>query len=260
MKPGHGGARTAVWLLGLCICVTGCASSLYGWQVRTNSTPMSPSFNPAAMEQHAIALFGAVTSAPLQGNEVVLSPIFEQILNRVKPNWKVVSMQELVKRINRKGLAEEYARLRAEYDRSNILESDSLRKFATAIGVRYVFQPRLIAFSQTLTDRWSFVDVRILQTRSSIMRVGLQLWDAETGEVVWASIAETTMQNEAVSQDPVYLEDISRVTLGSMGADFIKRQTASKYSPVNKVLNDLLEEAVPREKPESQELTKPDEK
>ncbi|HSF68114.1 MAG TPA: hypothetical protein VLA67_11875 [Nitrospiraceae bacterium] len=258
MKQGHAGARTAVWLLGLCIFVTGCASSLYGWQVRTNSTPMPPSFNPAALEQHSVALFGAVTSPPNQGNEVTLSSILEQILNKVKPNWKVVPAHELVKRINQKGLAEEYARMRAEYERTNILEGSSLRKIATGVGVRYVFQPRLISFSQTLTERWSFVDVRIMQTRSSIMRVSLQLWNAETGEIIWASIAEATMQNEAISQDPVYLEDISRVTLASMGADFVKRKTASRYSPVNKVLNDLIEEAMPSQSPDNQETLEPE--
>ena len=34
--------------------------------------------------------------------------------------------------------------------------------------------------------------------------------------MVWASTAETTMQNEAVSQDPVYMEDVARATLGGM--------------------------------------------
>ena len=257
MKPQYTWTTTVVWLLGLCLLVTGCASSLYGWQVRTTSTPIPPSFNLAALEQHSIALFGAVTSAPLQGNEVALSSLLEQIFEKVRPNWKVMSPQELVKRINRKGLAEEYARMRVDYERTNILEGGSLRKIANGIGVRYVFQPRLIALSQTLIDRWSFLDVRLVQTRSSIMRVSLQLWDAETGEMVWASMAETTMQNEAVSQDPVYLEDISRVTLASMGADFVKRKTASRYSPVNKILNDMLEEAMPPQNPDNQELLEP---
>ena len=60
---------------------------------------------------------------------------------------------------------------------------------------------------------------RVSQTRSSIMRLSLQLWDAESGELVWASVAETNMANEAVSQDPLYLEDIARATLGIMRSD-----------------------------------------
>jgi hypothetical protein len=113
-----------------------------------------------------------------------------------------------------------------------------------------------------MTDRWSFppFDIRMMQTRSSIMRISLQLWDAETGEVVWASMAETTMQNEAMSQDPVYLDDVGRAALGGMVADFMNKRTASKYTPLNKVLDNLITEALPQEKPEQQKITEPDKK
>jgi hypothetical protein len=92
------------------------------------------------------------------------------------------------------------------------------------------------------------------------MRVSLELWDAETGEMVWASMAETEMQNEAVSQDPVYMEDVARATLGSIVTDFKNRRTASTYTPVNKFLNDLIEESVPIEKHEPQNITEPSKK
>jgi hypothetical protein len=101
-----------------------------------------------------------------------------------------------------------------------------------------------------MTDRWKVpaFDIRVAQTRSSDMRVVLQLWDTKTGELVWGSAAETSMQNEAFSQDPVYLEDIARATLGSIMADFLNKKTASKYTPVNRFLNDLIQEAMPKEK------------
>jgi len=257
-------ARSAacIGLLMLSILGTGCASSLYGWQVRTNSTPVSPSFSPASLEQYPVALFPAVTLAALRGNEVGLAHYLGQILSKIRSSWKIVSEAETVTRINRQGLAAEYTRMRADYDQSNILDRNSLRRIASAIGVRYVFQLRLAALTQTMTDRWKIpaFDVRMSQTRSSIVRLSLQLWDVETGELVWASLAETNMANEAVSQDPVYLEDIARVTLGSMMADFVNQKTASTYTPVNKFLNDLVEEAMPREKPEQEKIIEPDKK
>ena len=246
-------------LLMMAIFVTGCASSLYGWQVRTSSMPMPPSFQPAFLEQHTVALFGAIAPPALRGSEVALSYALNQILQKVSPTWKVMSPQELTKRINRQGLAGEYTKMRADFEISHILDGGMLRKIASALGVRYVFQPHLAAFSQTMTDRWKFppIDLRMMQTRSSNMRISLQLWDTETGEIVWASIGETTMQNEAVSQDPVYFEDISRATLGSMVEDFKLRKTASTYTPVNKFLNDLIEESVPPEKPDQQSVKEP---
>ncbi len=259
MKQEFSRSAAGVAALILSIFITGCASSLYGWQVRTSSTSLPASFQPADFEQHSVVLFGGIAPPALRGNEVAVSYALDQILRKVSPSWKVMSPNELAKGINRHGLAGEYAKMRADFEISHILDGGTLRKIGSALGVRYVFQPHLAAFSQTMTDRWSFppIDLRMMQTRSSIMRISLQLWDAETGEIVWASIAETTMQNEAVSQDPVYFEDVARATLGSMVADFKNRKKASTYTPVNKFLNDLIEESVPREKPDPEGISDP---
>ena len=79
------------------------------------------------------------------------------------------------------------------------------------------------------------------------MRISLQLWDAETGDLVWVSVAETTMSNEAVSQDPVYFQDIAVATLGSMMVDFMNERTASEYTPLNKFLDALLYDTKPKD-------------
>ena len=241
------------------VSLTSCSSSIYGWQVRTNSTEMPPSFHPANLEQDGVAIFPAITAPGLRGNEVGLANYLGQILHKVSPNWKVVSEQETVTRMNRQGLTGEYTRVRNDYDQSNVLDRDALRKLCDAVGARYVFQPRLAAFTQVMQDRWKFpaLDLRLTQTRSSVMRLSLQLWDGETGELLWASIAETTMESEAISQDPVYLEDIARATLGSIVADFLNRKRASKYTPLNKFLDTLIKEAIPDEKSKNGESVGP---
>ena len=121
----------------LLITMAGCASSLTGWQVRTNSTPMVQSFESAVLEEQPLALFGAITSSH-QGDEVSLSHYLGQIIERVAPRWKVVGALEVRKRINQQGLAGEYNRMRAEYLPSNILESSSLRKIASTVTLEIV--------------------------------------------------------------------------------------------------------------------------
>lgn len=238
-----------VGLLVLSIFATGCRSSIYGWQVRTNSTLASPTFLLANLERQPIGMFGAVTTPVLQGTEIGLSHILGQIIEEIAPDIKVLTPQELALRINRSGLAGEYARMRGDYWQSDILDSDSLRKIALAIGVRYVFQPRLAAFSQTMTQRWQVpvALVWITWIRSSIMRASLQLWDAETGEMVWNSYAEATVQNEAFSQDPVYFEDVARVTMASMLSDLGNGKKRSTYTPVDKFLDGIIQEKEPRQ-------------
>lgn len=246
----------------LLITLTGCSSSIYGWQVRTNSTELPPSFSPTTLEQGGVVVLPAITAPGLRGNEIGLNHYLSQVFRKIFPNWNVVHERDAITRINQQGLAESYTKLRNDYDQSNILDRDTLLKLRHAIDVRYVFQPRLEAFSQTMTDRWKFpaLDLRISQTRSSIMRLSLQLWDGETGELLWSSLAETTMENEAISQDPVYLEDIARATFGSMVSDIIDRKRASKYTPINKFLDDLIKESIPEENPKEGEYIRPGEK
>lgn len=194
-------------------------------------------------------MFPAITMPGLRGNEFALGHYLGYILQKAAPDWNVVTELETSSRINRKGLAHDFARMRNEYDQSSIVDVGTLRKISAAIDARYVFQPRLATFSQTMMDRWMFpaLNVRLLQTRSSIMRISLQLWDAETGDLLWVSVAETTMSNEAVSQDPVYFQDIAIATLGSMMVDFIEERTASEYTPLNKFLDTLLRDTKPKE-------------
>jgi len=191
----------------------------------------------------------------LYGNALILASELGLVFRKLAPGWKVVSAQEAASRINKRGLATEYARMRVEYEQSDILNRDLLRKIGGATGARYVFQPRVSAFTQTMTHRWSIplFSVRLVETRSSIMRLSLQLWDVETGELLWVSVAEGTMQNEALSQDPVYFEDIARAAMGSLAMDFLNQRTASRYTPVNVFLNNLICDFIPKEEPSDKE-------
>ncbi len=195
----------------------------------------------------------------LRGNEVGLDYMLEQVLHKVAPDIQFVSPQQSIRQINQLGLAAEYTQMRADAEQSHILNRDSLKKIATAIGARYVFQPRLAAFSQYMFDRWTFpgINVVIMQTRDSNLRMSLQLWDAMTGELLWASMAEGTMQSEAFSKDPVYFEDAVRVALGSIVEDFVNRKTASTYTSLNKAVDSLIHIPLPEAKSDGEKATAP---
>jgi hypothetical protein len=183
----------------------------------------------------------------LRGNEIGLDFMLSEVLHRVAPHIHIVSQQQTISQINTQGLAAEYNQMRVDAEQSHILNWDSLKKVGTAIGARYVFQPRLAAFTQTMYDRWTFpaVEVVVSQTRQCNLRMSVQLWDTMTGELLWASMAEATMQSEALAKDPVYLEDAARVTLGSIVADFLNRKTASTYTPLNKIVDELIQIPLP---------------
>lgn len=233
--------------------VAGCSSSLHGWQVQTVSTPRLPLFDHSVLEKEPVAIFGAPALIPLLGNEAGIETFLADVLARLAPNIMVVEPREMFTRINRQGLTGDYARMRSIAEQANILDHEPLRKLGIAVGARYIFQPRLMLFAQHMTDRWSLpvFGVRLSQTRATVMRLSLQLWDAETGALLWSSIAEGTMQGEAMSQDPVYFKDIVRVVLGSIITDFMNGRTGTKYTPIYKLLDDLLQTLPTETEPKS---------
>lgn len=250
--------RSYALLVFVLAVMTGCSSSIYGWQVRTNSTAFSPSFDPGSLGKEPVAVLGALTMPGLRGNEVGLDYMLGEVLHRVAPQLHIVSQQQTISQINQQGLAVEYNQMRVDAEQSHILNRDPLKKVGMAIGARYVFQPRLASFTQTMYDRWTFpgFGVVVSQTRQSNLRMSVQLWDTKTGELVWASMAEGTMQSEALAKDPVYLEDAVRVTLGSIIADFLNRKTASTYTPLNKIVDELIQ--IPLPEPKSDLEKRPD--
>jgi hypothetical protein len=180
-----------------------------------------------------------------------MSQYLGQTLQTLTPTWKVLTEQETLTKINKQGLGMEYIRMRGDAEQSHLLDRHSLAKIGAALGVRYVLQPRLAAFTQVMTERAKVpgFDVRIMETRSSLLRVSMQMWEVESGELIWSSVAETVMESETVTQDPVFLEDAIRLTFGSIMSDFLNRRTASKYTPLNEVLNTLVQAAIPEEQP-----------
>ena len=179
----------------------------------------------------------------LLGSETGLDSILAQVLKTVAPSFKVITPQETASLMNRNDLAAEYTRMRTEALQSHVLDRGLLKKLGTAIGARYVFQPKLIAFMQITKDRWELppIALKVSRIRSSFMRLSLQLWDMQTGELLWTSLAEASLESEAVGQDPIYFEDTARVTMGSVIADFMNGKTASSYGPLDKIVDQLIQ-------------------
>jgi len=243
----HGSAISVSLLLMLLVISAGCSSSVYGWHVRTNSTVPAPAANKEMLTKEPVAVLGALSQG-LAGNEIVVSTMLAQVLKQVAPQTKVIEPRDVITRINTNDVVDDYIRMRSGALNSYVLRRDSLKKIGAVIGARYVFQPYMGVFTQSMTNRWSFADVRIMQTRASLTRLGVQLWDTETGELLWASVAEAEVEDEGLGQEPVYFQDAVRITLGSMLADFLSGKTASVYSPLNKYIDQLVQIPQPEAK------------
>ena len=99
----------------------------------------------------------------------------------------------------------------AGFARSGILERERLQRIGTALRSRYVLQPGLAEFNQILTDKFELASWKILRTRLSTLRLWLQVWDTQTGHILWESTGEVTVAAPVLSEEStVSLDEIAQ--------------------------------------------------
>jgi hypothetical protein len=87
------------------------------------------------------------------------------------------------------------------FARSGILERERLQRIGAALRSRYMLQPGLAEFNQVLTDKFEIASWKILRTRLSTLRLWLQVWDTQTGHILWESTGEVTVAAPVVSEE-----------------------------------------------------------
>ena len=238
------GQPPRVVLVFLILCMAGCSGS-YGWIVRTTSTPFSSTSYQVNLWQEKLAVLTPLTSPGLRGNEAGLGQYLTEIIKKMAPGWDIMDDRKVASLINSQGLAAEFIHMRADAEQSHILDRETLQKIGKSIGVRYLFQPRLAYFTQDTESRLTVpaINLRLIQTQVSTMRVTLQLWDTTNGALLWTSVAEANMQKDTFSQTPVFLEDTAKIALAGMLTDLLDRKTSSKYTPVNRIIHKLMDDS-----------------
>lgn len=133
--------------------------------------------------------------------------------------------------LNQQGLATEYGTLIAGFGRGGILESKPLRRIGSALSSRYVLLPGLAEFNQVIIDRLSISGWNIIQSRVTTLRLWLQLWDTQTGKIIWESAGEATVATKLLrSEQTVALDEIARkLWLRMIQDNLLEGKTESRF-------------------------------
>jgi hypothetical protein len=118
--------------------------------------------------------------------------------------------------INEAGLAESYAEMLENYDKTNILDRDGLLEISEVVKVRYVAVPILVNFSETSSTRFSVFGFRLGKTASTSARFQLQIWDGHSGRIVWEGISDLTLAQETFREGPIRFNQIVNATWVSL--------------------------------------------
>jgi hypothetical protein len=133
-------------------------------------------------------------------------------LRRELPDASIVHPALAASRINESGLSGLYAQMVQGYDRTGILERESLARISQAIEARYIAVPILVSFREDSATRLSAFGLRIGKTAASNARLQLQVWDAHTGRIRWEGVSDVTLAQEVVRERFVRLERMMEVS------------------------------------------------
>lgn len=224
-RPGTVAALAAVLL-------TSCSTPLHSWDVHTTSTARPASLDVAVLASEPVATLGLVAPAALQGFGPALSHALAQALSETSPPVHGIPAYETLNRFNERGLATAYGDMASAFARSGILDREQLQRVVSALGTRYVLQPGLAAFDEVLGDKLEALGFKLLKTRLTTLRLWLQLWDTQTGQMLWESSGEVTVAAQLLTQESaaVSLEDIAEKLWSRMiQEDLLGGRTRSQF-------------------------------
>lgn len=208
----------------------GC-TPLYLSDTHTTSTPRPQFFNVTELAREQVATLGLLTPAGLQGFNPPLSHALNAALTEASPSIRGIAAHETVNVLNQQGLATEYGTLIAGFGRGGILESEPLRRIGSALSSRYVLLPGLAEFNQVIIDRLSIYGWNFIQSRVTTLRLWLQLWDTQTGQIVWEAAGEVTVATKLLrSEQTVALDEIARkLWLRMIQDNLLEGKTGSRF-------------------------------
>jgi hypothetical protein len=174
--------------------VAGC-TPLYMSDTYINSTPRTKSLDVGRLTTEPVAVMGLIAPASLQGFGPSLSHALIAALTKARPPIRGIPTYETLSVINEQGLAQNYADLLSGFAPGGILERQRLRPIGSALGSRYLLLPGLAEFDQLIIDKYEVMGLKLVRTRVTTMRLWLQLWDSQSGRILWESAGELTAVN-----------------------------------------------------------------
>jgi hypothetical protein len=175
---------------------------------------------PASFDASDLTRMPVMVLGNLQGLGPTLSHALSGALAEVTPPIREIPTDQTLNRLTDKGLATEYADLRAGFARNGILDRQRLRRIGTGLGSRYVLLPGLAQFDAEILDKYEAAGIKLLRNRVTTLRLWLQLWDSQTGHIVWESSGEVTVATVFLSaKQAVALEQTAKKLLVRMIQD-----------------------------------------
>jgi len=177
---------------------------------------------------------GFLTTVVSRGNgqgeyRSIVSDIVEKNFKEGRPDIEIVSSRDCLNLINEAGLTKEYAGMLENYEITGILDKHVLGKIGDILDVKYIAQPRLLSYIERTSTRLSAFGLSLVSTRETTVKVSLQLWDTDTGKIVWEGSGQATIAVEALRAKPVSFEEV----VEAASRELMKRLVVNSPKPTD---------------------------
>ena len=193
-------------LLGLSVMVlSGCASTN---QKHSTTQTLIINLDPAVLKASGIAFITPSSVTGQEEDKQALALAFTEALQLARPELRVVSLPATLSAINRADLSGEYRQMFEDYRLTGIFSRATLQKVSQVTGVRYLAQLKLGGFRQESKNRWGTFGIRMLETKTTSLRLYLQIWDGENGSVAWEGGQELLSSHETLQEDAISFKTV----------------------------------------------------
>ena len=163
---------------------------------------------PGALEAYGLAFLTPSTVTGQEEDKQSLAQSFVEAVVRARPGLRPVSLPVALTAINGAGLAGEYKQLLEDYRLTGVLNREGIARIGQAVGARYLAQLKLASFRQESKSRFGALGLRIFDTKSTTVRLFLQVWDSRDGAIVWEGAVELTLAYDSVSEETATFDSV----------------------------------------------------
>jgi hypothetical protein len=152
-----------------------------------------------------------ITPSSITGQEEdrqTLALAFTEVLLVLRPDLKIIALPQTLSAVNRHGLTREYRQMFEDYRLTGIFDREILEQVARVTSVRFLAQLKLGAFRQESKSRFGPLGLRVLETKTSTIRLFVQIWDSQDGSVAWEGAQESTVSHESLAEEYVSMKSI----------------------------------------------------
>jgi hypothetical protein len=211
MKTGCRKYRLSMFVIGLALLLNACANQ----QLQTKTQQNIPTTQVLTIDLQSEDLrkggIAFITPSSITGQEEdkqALALAFTEVLLKARPDLSVMALPQTLSAINREGLTSEYRQMFEDYRLTGIFDREILQKVAKVTNARYLAQLKLGAFRQESKSRFGMLGLRVLETKTSTIRLFLQIWDSQDGSVAWEGAQESTVSHESLAEEYVSMKSI----------------------------------------------------